>query len=205
MSEPRLRLCPEDIDRVVETLRRRGGEHVSRGRTGDGFGYRDGVFYAISVDDFDRFDSPFADEAAFRAALAAMDFEDNTDRYRQAVVRGLGATPAMDAGDPEAVRRGIAREGRVAIVTPLPWRGVACAMRTGEATTYLRISPDEHARPVWLALSSDACDALQAEELAPEALVGRTLTGTGPLVVDEPRSGDVAVRIVTRSQLAVGR
>ncbi len=199
----RLRLAPEEIDRVVETLRARGGDHVSRGRGGAGFAYRDGVFYSIYVDECDQMDSPFPDEQAFRAALSAIDFEDNTDRYRQAVVRSLGANPAMTPCDPAAVARGLARQEGVSLKTPLPWRGVVREVRHEPPEAWARLTPDGHATPVWLRLSADTAAALEAQGLAYQALVGRTTVATGFLQTDSPGPGDVAIEVSARSLLSL--
>lgn len=83
------RLSPEQIDRAVELLRGGNNEYVSRGRSGDGFGHRDGVLYRVYVEDDDRQETPTT-EAEFRAFLAAMDFDDYIDRYNIAAVQQLG-------------------------------------------------------------------------------------------------------------------
>lgn len=189
----RLSLSPEDVDRVVETLRARGGEHISRGRGGEGFGYRDGVFYSISLDECSQNDTPFRDEAAFRAKLAAMDFDDSADRYRQAVVRRLGGNPAMDASNPAMIERGLARQAGVAVKQPLSWRGVVREVRVEADEVWVRLTPDGHTSPVWLHLSADTYAALRDQGLPGPGLAGRTLVASGFLRTDAPGPGDVAI------------
>ena len=48
------RLTAEQIDQVVSLLRRKNEEYLAlggTGRIGAGYGHRDGVFYALAVDD----------------------------------------------------------------------------------------------------------------------------------------------------------
>jgi hypothetical protein len=82
-------LTKQQVDAVVEALRRQPGDHVSRGRGGAGFGFRDGVFYAIWVEECDREDYRFPDEAAFRKVIAEIDLDDDVDRYRVSVLQRL--------------------------------------------------------------------------------------------------------------------
>ena len=188
----RISLSSVDADRVVETLRAAGGDHVSRGRGGSGLGYRDGVFYRISVDEFAQDDTPFQDEVAFRAYLAAKDFA--TSRYLRTVVRRLGGHPSVDAGDAEAIGHGLSRQAGVAIKPPLPWRGVVYEVLCDAGETWARLTPDGHTRPVWLHLSADVYVDLQAQCLEGRGLVGRTVLVSGHLRPDTPGPGDVTIR-----------
>jgi hypothetical protein len=189
----RLSLSPEDVDRVVDTLRARGGEHISRGRGGAGFGYRDGVFYSIQVDECSRVDTPFHDEAAFRAKLAAMDFENNADRYHQSVVRSLGGNPSMDVSNPAMIERGLARQTAVATQQPFSWRGVVHEVRVEADETWVCLTPDGHAPPVWLHLTAAEYAVLRDQGLAGQGLAGRTVVTRGFLRPDAPGPGDVSL------------
>lgn len=88
-----LRLTPAQIDGVVQALRDRPGDHIRRGRGGDGYACRDGVFVDISVEEDLYSDGAFADEAAFRQHLEGLDLDDRVrHRYRRAVIEDLLGT-----------------------------------------------------------------------------------------------------------------
>ena len=92
-----LYLTPLEVDAIVQALRSQPGDHIRRGRGGDGYSCRDGRFFSIYVEECDQSDSQFADEAAFRAHLARLDLNDwSANRYRAAVFAGLGVNPAND-------------------------------------------------------------------------------------------------------------
>ncbi len=188
-----LRLSPEDIDRVVANLRQRGGEHIARGRSGEGYAYRDGVFYSVAVDEFDHHERPFPSEAAFRAAIARVNFEDYTERYNQWALQSLGACPAHRADDPQALDRALQRQQGPALRTPLPWRGTPNLLLERDRHTFARLTPEDHPRPVWLDLTPPALTELRTAGHTPGSLLFKPLIVNAFIALDTPGPGHVAL------------
>jgi hypothetical protein len=86
------RLTAEQIDQVVALLRSQNEEYLAlggTGRTGAGYGHRDGVFYALAVDDELRgppSEVPFKSEGDLRVDLRAIDLDDTSDHRGKAVM-----------------------------------------------------------------------------------------------------------------------
>ncbi len=88
------KLTPAQIDAIVEALRAAPGDHIRRGKIGNGYAYEHGVFRQIWVEEEIYDHGPFADEAAFRAHLAALDLAARENLYRFSVFEQLGVLPA---------------------------------------------------------------------------------------------------------------
>lgn len=89
------RLTAEQIDQVVALLLSKNEEYLAlggTGRIGAGYGHRDGVFYALAVDDELRgppAEVSFKSEADLRVDLGAIDLDDTWD-YRGKAVMMIG-------------------------------------------------------------------------------------------------------------------
>lgn len=82
-------MTPEQVERCLELIRG-AGECIARGRAGEGFAYRDGQYFRVYVEDFDRQDTPVT-EGQLRAALASLDLESYGNRYEIWALNGIGA------------------------------------------------------------------------------------------------------------------
>lgn len=84
------RLTPQQIDAIVHAIRSTPGDHISRGKIGDGYAYSEAGFRQIWVEEEQYNDAMFADEPAFRAHLADLDLHAAANSYRRRVFEGLG-------------------------------------------------------------------------------------------------------------------
>jgi hypothetical protein len=192
-----LRLSEHAIDVAVATLRQKGGEWVSRGRGGDGLGYKDGVFYAIYVEDSDQQDHPFADEAALRKYIAGVDVGSNINRYIITVLEQLGAYASFDVNDLAARADALAEQKRAAMTGPHRWHGVVGEMVGGPpGEVYVEVGPG-----VCVALSDEVMRELTVEGVTVGGWRGRALEMRGYLHADTPSPGLLSLRVSLRAHL----
>lgn len=192
-----LYLTPEEINLVVENLRTKGGEHISRGRGGNGFGYKDGVFYAIYVEEFDQENTPFTDEADFRRHLASIDL--SNDRYRRWALEGLGASPSFSIENKAAIEAALLRQSGVAIHPAQRWNGVVQEIERAPGFVYLRLGQTEP--KIYAQLTEALTQEIQQEGASLEALIGKRVFLESYLAKDLPAAGCVSLRVASRREL----
>ncbi len=89
-----------EIDLAVATLRALGGDHIVRSHYGGGYAYRDGTFFLVSVEWFDRSEQAFANEADLRRHLATLDLDSRDHSHLTSAVRLLLRKAAGDTRRP---------------------------------------------------------------------------------------------------------
>ena len=190
-----LYLTPVEVDAIVQALRNQPGDHIQRGRGGDGYACRDGQFFSIYVEECDQSDSSFADEAAFRAHLAGLDLNDGAaNRYRAAVFAALDVHPANDVAD-EARLRAALEPDRLGRRRVYPWRGMVRDAVTIGGFTYLRFATDGVAVALRWPAEEDAAFATAGVSSA--AAAGRRIRASGVVVDHAPTAGAWAIQVAS--------
>lgn len=187
-----LYLTPEEINLVVENLRTKGGDHIARGRSGEGFGYKDGVFYEIYVEDSDQQNHPIPDEATFRKRLETLELSNPSNRYWRSVLEGLGAYPYFSVENDAAIEAVLTRQLRAGLFQIERWCGVATTLERTPKVAYLRLSQRENPT-IYAEIPEGAEAELLKEGIPIESLLGKKLFISALLKKDAPRSGCISL------------
>lgn len=84
-------LTEAQINRFLQALRSRQGDHICRGRVGVGYAFRDGRFVLIELAEADSWERFFDGEEALRAYLRSLPLSQSVGSYDLGVLKALGA------------------------------------------------------------------------------------------------------------------